>query len=123
MTCRKARSRPGVTTTSTAEKRHRRRRGRLTLQGPACPPLTFELDAAGTTERALPIPIGAGVPFRVNAFVTARGGHFQGSGHAAAAIRFRGLPPAYTGISCQGFDQPVAAHAATWGGVKALYHR
>ena len=121
------------------------------VSGPAGPPLAFEavlvLDAEilveghasasfavegfgekGMTRTAtgqelasIPVSIAPGTNFRIDASVYAEGGHYEGSGHSKATIRFRGLSPQYVVTSCQGYDLETPALRSSWGGVKALY--
>jgi len=121
------------------------------VSGPAGPPLAFEavlvldaeiqvegyayaafavegfgeklmaLTATGQELASIPILIVPGSKFRVDAWVHAEGGHYDGSGHSKATIRFRGLSSGYVITSCQGYDLETPAIPASWGGVKALY--
>jgi hypothetical protein len=81
----------------------------------------LETHATGDQELAMPVTASPGAPFLVSVAADAEGGHYDGTGHAQVAIRFRGLSRDYVVTSCQGFDEPTPAGTATWGSVKAAY--
>jgi len=81
----------------------------------------LERTATGTAETSLTVLVAPGTQFRIDATAGAVGGHYSGIATAIGTIRFRGLPTDYVVASCQGYDLPTPAQAATWGGVKALY--
>src|SRR4029077_5140473 len=63
-----------------------------------------------------------GEAFRLEAHLeTSGGGTEDGTGHAIATLRFRGLPPGYSVVSCHGYALTTPAHPATWGSVKGHY--
>jgi len=60
-------------------------------------------------------------PMVILIFLSAFGNFPAGNSQATAVLRFSGLPPGVSVVSCQSYNVPVPAQAATWGRVKSVY--
>jgi len=69
----------------------------------------------------LPLSMVPGQPVHVQFTLSVLGDYPAGTAKANAVLRFAGLPPGISVVSCQSYDVPVPAQAATWGRVKSVY--
>ena len=69
----------------------------------------------------IPIAVNAGTTFRIACSIDV--GCESGSARADGQLRFFGLPPGASVVSCQGyrFDVPVSAIRTSWGSLKSEY--
>jgi hypothetical protein len=79
---------------------------------------------SGSAELVAPITVDPNTPFPVGVLLVARTYYApisRGGAHITGDLRFRGVPPGYAVVSCNGYDLPVPATATSWGRVRALY--
>ena len=72
-------------------------------------------------EAAISLSYAPGISFPVWAVVDGFASNPAGEALATGLIRFRGLPPGYSVVSCQNYDAPTPTRPLSWGGVKAHY--
>lgn len=83
--------------------------------------LDIEDEGPVSTKLKYPLAYAAEQPFVLVAELLVVGRGIEGRAHASAVMRFSGLPPGASVISCQSYNLPVQVQQQTWGRVKSIY--